>query len=135
MSSYKVFKHQEKDFIAVKSGFAWLASFNPIWPLFRGLWSVFILYIIIILVLAGIDFEIYGFEDYIDIPNASNFQLIFFIFQIIIFLTPGFKGNEWTSNNLQKKGYVFDCSIEAKNKNEAIALAHTQYSESSGGKL
>ena len=39
---------------------------------------------------------------------------------------PSFKGNEWTSNNLQKKGYVFDCSIEAKNTNEAVALAHTQ---------
>ena len=130
MSSYKVFKHQEMDFKAVKSGFAWLAPFNPIWPLFRGLWSVFISYIIIILVLAGIDFEIYGFEGYIDISNASNLQLIFFIFQIIILVTPGLKGNEWTSNNLQKKGYVFDCSIEAKNKNEAIALAHTQDSES-----
>ena len=131
MSSYKVFKHQEKGFKAVKSGFARLAPFNPIWPLFRGLRSVFISYIIIILVLAGIDFEIYGFEGYIDIPNASNVQLIFFIFQIIILVTPGLKGNEWTSNNLQKKGYVFDCSIEAKNKNEAIALAHTQDSESS----
>ena len=130
MSSYKVFKHQEKGFNAVKSGFAWLAPFNPIWPLFRGLWLMFILYIIIILVLAGIDFEIYGFEGYIDIPNASNLQLIFFIFQIIILVTPGLKGNEWTSNNLQKKGYVFDCSIGAKNKNEAIALAHTQDSES-----
>ena len=82
--------------------------------------------------LASIDVEMYGFEGYIDIPNANNLQLIFFIMQIIIFLTPGFKGNEWTSNNLQKKGYVFDCSIEAKNKNEAIALAHTHDSESSG---
>ena len=131
MSSYNVFKHQEKGFKAVKSGFAWLAPFNPIWPLFRGLWLMFFFYIIIILVLAGIDFEMYGFEGYIDIPNASNFQLIFFIFQIIILVTPGLKGNEWTSNNLQKKGYVFDCSIEAKNKNEAIALAHNQDSESS----
>ena len=126
MSSYKVFKHQEKGFKAVKFGFAWLAPFNPIWPLYRGLWLIFISYIIIILVLAGIDVEIYGFEGYIDIPKASDFQLIFFIIQIIILVTPGFKGNEWTSNNLQKKGYVFDYSIEAKNKNEAIALAHTQ---------
>ena len=83
MSSYKVFKHQEKGFKAVKSGFAWLAPFNPIWPLFRGLWLVFISYIIIILVLAGIDFEIYGFEGYIDIPNASNFQLIFLFFKLL----------------------------------------------------
>ena len=95
---------------------------------------MFISYIIIILVLAGIDFEIYGFEGYIEIQKANNLQLIFFIIQIMIFLTPGFKGNEWTANNLQKKGYVFDCSIEAKNNNEAIALAHTQNSESSGKK-
>ena len=133
MSSYKVFKHQEKGFRAVKSGFAWLAPFNPIWPLFRGLWLIFISYIIIILILAGIDVEIYGLDGSIfdDIQNSNNLQLIFFITQIMIFLTPGFKGNEWTANNLQKKGYVFDCSIEAKNKNEAIALAHTQDSESS----
>ena len=126
MSSYKVFKHQENGFKAVKSGFAWLAPFNPIWPLFRGLWLMFISYIIILLILAGVDVEIYGFEDYIDIPNANNLQLIFFIIQIIILVIPGFKGNEWTSDNLQKKGYVFDCSIEAKNKNEAIALAQNQ---------
>jgi hypothetical protein len=126
MSSYKVFKHQEKGFKAVKSGFAWLAPFNPIWPLFRGLWLMFISYIIIILILAGIDFEIYGFEGYIDIPKASDSQLIFLIFQIIILVTPGFKGNEWTTNNLQKKGYVFDCSIVAKNKNEAIALTQNK---------
>jgi hypothetical protein len=132
MSSYKVFKHQEKGAQAVKSGFAWLAPFNPIWPLFRGLWMVFIAYILIILVLAGIDVQIYGFEGYIDIPKASDPQLIFFIIQIIILVTPGFKGNEWTATNLQNKGYVFDCSIEAKNINEAIALAHTQDSESSG---
>ena len=131
MNSYKVFKHQEKGFKAVKSGFAWLAPFNPIWPLFRGLWSIFISYIIIILILASIDTKIYGFDGYIDIPNSSDFQLIFFIIQITILVTPGFKGNEWTANNLQKKGYVFDCSIEAKNKDEAIALAHTQDSESS----
>jgi len=131
VSSYKVFKHQEKGFRAVKSGFAWLAPFNPIWPLYRGLWSIFISYIIIILILASIDEKIYGFDGYIDIPNSSDFQLIFFIIQITLFVTPGIKGNEWTTNNLQNKGYVFDCSIEAKNKNEAIALAHTQDSESS----
>ena len=131
MSSYKVFKHQEKGFRAVKSGFAWLAPFNPIWPLYRGLWSIFISYIIIILILASIDEKIYGFDGYIDIPNSSDFQLIFFIIQITIIVTPGFKGNEWTANNLQKKGYIFDCSIVAKNKNEAIALSHTQDSESS----
>ena len=123
MSSYKVFKHPEKGFEAVKSGFAWLAPFNPIWPLFRGLWVLFITYIFFILVLASIDAQIYGLVDFIDITNANNLQWILLIIQIVIFASPGFKGNEWTATNLQKKGYIFDCSIEAKNKNEALLLA------------
>ena len=123
MSSYKVFKHPEKGFEAVKSGFAWLAPFNPIWPLFRGLWMLFITYIFFILVLASIDAQIYGLNDVIDIKNANNLQWIFFIFQIVIFSSPGFKGNEWTANNLQNKGYTFDCSIEAKNIDDALFLA------------
>ena len=122
MSSYKVFKHPEKGFEAVKSGFAWLAPFNPIWPLFRGLWAVFITYIFFILVLASIDAQIYGLVDVIDISNANNLQWIFLITQIVIFASPGFKGNEWTATNLQKKGYIFDCSIEANNKKEALTF-------------
>ena len=122
MSSYKVFKHPEKGFEAVKSGFAWLAPFNPIWPLFRGLWALFITYIFFILVLASIDAQIYGLVDFIDISNANNLQWILLIIQIVIFASPGFKGNEWTATNLQKKGYIFDCSIEANNKKEALTF-------------
>jgi hypothetical protein len=122
MSSYKVFKHPEKGFEAVKSGFAWLAPFNPIWPLFRGLWIVFVTYIFFILVLASIDAQIYGLVDFIDITNANNLQWILLIIQIVIFASPGFKGNEWTATNLQKKGYIFDCSIEANNKKEALTF-------------
>ena len=122
MSSYRVFKHPEKGFEAVKSGFAWLAPFNPIWPLFRGLWIIFITYIFVILFLASIDFQIYGL-DVIDIPNANNLQWILLIVQFVIFASPGFKGNEWTAKNLQKKDYIFDCSIEAKNINEALMFA------------
>ena len=122
MSSYKVFKHPEKGFEAVKSGFAWIAPFNPVWPLFRGLWSLFITYIFFILVLASIDAQIYGLVDFIDIKNANNLQWILLIIQIVIFASPGFKGNEWTATNLQKKGYIFDCSIEANNKKEALTF-------------
>ena len=122
MSSYKVFKHPKNGFEAVKSGFAWLAPFNPIWPLFRGLWALFITYIFFILVLASIDAQVYGLVDFIDITNANNLQWILLIIQIVIFASPGFKGNEWTATNLQKKGYIFDCSIEANNKKEALTF-------------
>ena len=125
MSSYKVFKHPEKGFEAVKSGFAWFAPFNPIWPLFRGLWIMFFTYIVVILILASIDALIYGLVDFIDITNANNLQWILVIIQIVIFASPGFKGNEWTATNLQKKGYIFDCSIEANNKKEALTFVNS----------
>jgi|TARA_B110000459_G_scaffold175095_1_gene198256 hypothetical protein len=129
MSSYKVFKHPEKGFEAVKSGFAWLAPFNPIWPLFRGLWMLFIIYIFFILVLASIDAQIYGLVGVIDIKNANNLQWILFFIQIVIFASPGFKGNQWTANNLLKKGYIFDCSVEAKNIDEALRLTDNLVTE------
>ena len=129
MRSYKVFKHHVEGFEAVKSGFAWLAPFNPIWPLFRGLWMLFITYIFFILILASIDAQIYGLVDVIDIKNANNLQWILFIIQIVIFSSPGFKGNEWTANNLQKKGYIFDCSIEAKHKGDALRLTNNLVTE------
>ena len=47
MTSYKVFEHQKKSLKIVKVGFAWLAPLNPIWPLFRGLWLVFVSYIFV----------------------------------------------------------------------------------------
>ena len=125
MSSYKVFKHPEKGFEAVKFGFAWFAPFNPIWPLFRGLWMLFISYIFVILIITSIDYTFYGFEGYIDIANADDLQLIFLIVQIIIFISPGFKGNEWTAINLQKKGYIFDYSIEANSKKEALTFVNS----------
>ena len=83
---------------------------------------MFIIYICFILVLASIDAQIYGLDNFIDIKNANNLQWIFLIIQLVIFASPGFKGNEWTANNLQKKGYIFDCSIEAKNKDDALFL-------------
>ena len=129
MSSYKVFKHPEKGFEAVKSGFAWLAPFNPVWPLFRGLWMLFITYIFFILVLASIDAQIYGLVGVIDIKNANNLQWILFFIQIVIFASPGFKGNQWTANNLLKKGYIFDCSVEAKNIDEALRLTDNLVTE------
>ena len=89
MSSYKVFKHPEKGFEAVKSGFAWLAPFNPMAGLYlEGYGHLFITYIFFILVLASIDAQIYGLVDFIDITNANNLQWILLIIQIVIFASP-----------------------------------------------
>ncbi|MDB9975754.1 DUF2628 domain-containing protein [Candidatus Thioglobus sp.] len=123
MNSYQVYKHKTKETKSVKVGFAWLAiPFNLGWFIFRGLWQVFFSYILIILFLAGVDYEIYGELGFLNFSTASDLHWLWLIIQIVVFILPGFKGNQWTATNLQKKGYEFAYSVQADNKNKAIEL-------------
>jgi hypothetical protein len=123
MNSYQVYKHKTKKMKAVKSGFAWLAiPLNLSWFISRGLWKVFFSYILIILFFAGVDYEIYGELGFLNFSTASDLHWLWLIIQIIIFILPGFKGNEWTANNLQRKGYEFAYSVQSNNKKTAIEL-------------
>ena len=112
MKTYKVLQHPTKELKAVKTGVAWLAvpfvalmPFLPAWFLYRGLWKIFIAYILTILILASIDYEIYGELGFFNFSNANDLQIIIVIAEIVILLLPAFKGNEWTSLNLLRKGY------------------------------
>ena len=123
MNSYQVYKHKTKETKSVKVGFAWLAiPFNLGWFISRGLWQVFFSYILIILFFAGVDYEIYGELGFLNFSTASDLHWLWLIIQIIIFILPGFKGNEWTANNLQRKGYEFAYSVQSNNKKTAIEL-------------
>ena len=127
MNSYQVYKHGKKETRVVKKGFAWLAiPFNLAWFISRGLWRVFFSYILIILFLAGVDYEIYGELGFINFSTASDPYRLLLIIEIIIFTLPGFKGNEWTVHNLQKKGYKLAYSVKASSKREALELAHKE---------
>jgi hypothetical protein len=127
MNSYRVYKHETKPIKPIKVGFAWLAiPLNLGWFISRGLWKVFFSYIIIILFLAGVDYEIYGELGFLNFSTASDLHWLWLIIQIIVFTLPGFKGNEWTAQNLQKKGYEFAYSVQADNKKTAIKLTKTE---------
>ena len=133
MNTYKVFTHPSKDVKAVKTGFAWLAlpfvtllPFLPVWFLFRGLWKIFIAYILIILILASIDYEIYGELGFFNFSNANEVQIIIVLIEIVTLLLPAFKGNEWTSINLLNKGYKVSFSVQASSKNKAVQLAQNK---------
>ena len=130
MNTYKVLSHPTQEDQAVKTGFAWLAipfvtflPFLPIWFLFRGLWKIFIAYILTILILASIDYEIYGELGFFNFSKANDLQIIIVIIEIVILLLPAFKGNEWTSLNLMSKGYKVSFSVQASTKKEALELA------------
>jgi len=129
MKTYKVLNHPTKELEAVKSGIAWLAiPFFPWWFLFRRLWMIFLSYILIILILASIDYEIYGYLGWIFnfSTKPNDLQILIFIAEIVILALPDFKGSDWTINNLQKKGYKILYSVQASSKKEALELAQTK---------
>ena len=130
MNTYKVLQHPTKDLKAIKTGFAWLAipfvtclPVFPMWFLFRGLWKIFIAYILTILILASIDYEIYGYLGFFNFSTADGLQIVIIIAEIVILTLPAFKGNEWTVSNLLEKGYKISYSVQASSKSEALKLA------------
>ena len=130
MSTYKVLQHSTKELKAVKSGFAWLAipfvtflPVLPIWFLFRGLWKIFIAYILTILILASIDYELYGYLGFFNFSTADGLQFVIIIIELVILTLPSFKGNEWTLLNLISKGYKVSYSVQASSQKDAIKLA------------
>jgi len=133
MNTYKVLQHPTKDLKAVKTGFAWLAipfvTFLPVFPawfLFRGLWKIFIAYILTILILASIDFELYGYLGFFNFSTADGLQIIIIIAEIVILTLPAFKGNEWYVSNLLERGYKTSYSVQASSKKEALQLAQNK---------
>ena len=129
MKTYKVLHHPTKELKAVKTGFAWLAipfitclPVFPAWFLFRGLWKIFIAYILTILILASIDYEIYGYLGFFNFSTADGLQIVIIIAEIVILTLPAFKGNEWTVSNLLEKGYKISYSVQASSKSEALKL-------------
>ena len=133
MNTYKVLQHPSKDLKAVKTGFAWLAipfvtclPVFPAWFLFKGLWKIFIAYVLTILILASIDFELYGYLGFFNFSTADGLQIIIIIAEIVILTLPAFKGNEWYVSNLLERGYKTSYSVQASSKKEALKLAQNK---------
>ena len=130
MKTYKVLQHPDKDLKVVKTGFAWLAipfvtclPIFPAWFLFRGLWIIFITYILTILILASIDYELYGYLGFFNFTTADGLQIVIIIIEVVILLLPAFKGNDWTLSRLISQGYKVSYSVQASSKKEALNLA------------
>jgi len=133
MNTYKVLQHPTKELKAVKTGFAWFAipfvTFLPVFPawfLFRGLWKIFTAYILTILILASIDYELYGYLGFFNFSTADGLQIVIIIAEIVILTLPAFKGNDWTALDLISKGYKVSYSVKARNKAEALKLAQNK---------
>jgi hypothetical protein len=133
MKTFKVLNHPTKELKAVQSGFAWLAipfitciPVFPVWFLYHGLWKIFIAYILTILILASIDFELYGYLGFFNFSTADGLQIIIIIAEVVILTLPAFKGNDWTVSNLIDQGYKVSYSVQASSKKEALQLAQNK---------
>ena len=130
MNTYKVLQHPTKDLKAVKTGFAWLAipfvtflPVFPVWFLFRGLWKIFIAYILTILILASIDYELYGYLGFFNFSTADGLQIVIIIAETVILTLPAFKGNDWTLSMLADQNYKVLYTVQASSRKEALELA------------
>jgi hypothetical protein len=133
MKTYKVLQHPKKELKAVKTGFAWMAipfvtclPVFPAWFFSRGLWKMFIAYILTILILASIDYELYGYLGFFNFSTADGLQIIIIIAEAVILTLPAFKGNEWTVKNLIEQGYKVSYSVQASSQKEALKLAQNK---------
>ena len=130
MKTFKVLNHPTKELKAVQSGFAWLAipyiPVFPVWFLYHGLWKIFLAYILTILILASIDYELYGYLGFFNFSTADGLQIIIIIAEVVILALPAFKGNDWALSNLIDQGYKVSYSVQASSKKEALQLAQNK---------
>ena len=130
MKTFKVLNHPTKELKAVQSGFAWLAipfitciPVFPVWFLYHGLWKIFIAYILTILILASIDYELYGYLGFFNFSTADGLQIVIIIAETVILTLPAFKGNDWTLSMLADQNYKVLYTVQASSRKEALALA------------
>ena len=95
----------------------------PVWFLFRGLWKIFIAYILTILILASIDYELYGYLGFFNFSTADGLQIVIIIAETVILTLPAFKGNDWTLSMLADQNYKVLYTVQASSRKEALELA------------
>ncbi|MDB6064855.1 MAG: ABC-type transport system involved in multi-copper enzyme maturation, permease component [Pedosphaera sp.] len=111
MSAYRVFKHPEKGYQAVKRGFSWPGFFfTGLWALACRMWLTGI-----ILVAFAIPLSKYLLVFWHENP------LFYSAVQLIFGALVGFNGNFWRSNHLQNRGYFLIGTINARDRQDALA--------------
>jgi len=115
MNNYQVYKHPLCGLEAVKVGFSWPAAFFiVIWMLVKKLWTVAGLWIVAYIVLTII-------QDSALKSGSAGAILIVLAGHLALALIPAFKGNEWRTKDLMKRGFEFVASVPADTPDAAIA--------------
>lgn len=117
MKEFKVLKHPDGRSKAVKQGWCWPAFwFGSIWALVSRLWLV-----------AGVTFAgvfSFGFMlGLLGVAGTPEINGVMNFLGLVIALVFGSYGNTWRESKLVDSGYEFATTVQAKNKDGAIALS------------
>jgi hypothetical protein len=100
-------------------GFSWPGLFfSGIWLLLKQLWGYAFVFLSITLLLSFVEA---GFEKE---ESIAGMVLVFWL-EIGIYIFVGSKGNEWRSDNLQKRGFKLIDIVQAEIPSAAIRKVST----------
>jgi hypothetical protein len=114
MKEFKVFKHPNLGFQAVKIGFSWPGFFvTPIWAAQKEMWgyAFAVLGMLIFLFMIQLAFA----------AKQNNGAVILMVLsQLMVFIVVGVQGNEWRLKNLEKRGFKLVGTVQAITPDAAI---------------
>lgn len=119
MKNFTVYRHPIHGFETVKNGFSWPAFFfGIIWMLFKKLWKIAIIWMILYVVVVIIETAIQNSPD--DMTKIAAYVLVV-VGYLLLWLIPGFKGNQWREENLLNRGFRLLGSSCSGNRDAAVA--------------
>jgi len=114
IKTFKIFRHPVIGYQAVKVGFSWPGLFfSGIWLLLKRLWWHALVFFLISFLLSFMET---GFEKE---ENIAGMVLVLWL-QIGMYIFVGVKGNEWSENNLRKRGFELLDTVQAETTVAAI---------------
>jgi hypothetical protein len=116
MKTFKVLKHPNFGYRAVKVGFSWPGFlFTIIWLLIKKLWVHALIVIFSIVLLSAIDM----------IFNNTQTYVMVFLLELGVYVFVGINGNEWRVTNSQAHGFELIDTLQAKTPKAAIGKIAT----------
>ena len=111
MKTFKVFKHPELGYRAVKIGFSWPGFlFAVIWLLLKKLWGHTLIVVSSIILLTLIELFF----------NNTQTSLMVILLEFGVYFFVGVNGNEWRAANLRERGFELIDTLQAETPAAAI---------------
>ena len=129
MKTFQVYKHPIAGIEAIKVGFSFPAFFfGWIWMFIKKLWGYGCLFLFL-------QFLFLGFNGMIPLLFQNLVRPLFFAFAFgaAVLATAGINGNKWWSAALLKRGFKNEATIQASNKDAALALYANKSGDSNDG--